>query len=335
MKKIIFLFLLCLPAFSFSQSPPATIGANQIKHDATLAANGSNQLYVVGAATGPTGPTGATGSAGPTGATGSTGSAGTTGATGPTGSVGATGSAGATGPTGSVGATGATGSNGATGSVGATGPTGLTGSTGPTGSNGSTGATGPTGAAGTNGSTGATGPTGSIGPTGPTGATGNITSLTNAHILVGNVSNVPTDVAVSGGATISNTGVITITNSKSFGIIIDGQGAVISTGGKGSISIPTSGTITGWQIFEISDVPVSSSISIDVWKDSYANFPPTVADAIAGSDYPTLSSQTKNQNLTLTLWTTSFSSKDVFKFNVRSVSGAVKILLVIYYTAGQ
>lgn len=147
MKKIIIILLIFLPAVSFSQ----TIGANQIKHDATLSGTATNELHVVSGGVGPTGPTGATGSAGPTGATGSTGSAGSTGATGPTGSVGATGSAGATGPTGSVGATGATGS------IGATGPTGLTGSVGPTGSNGSTGATGPTGAAGTNGSTGATG----------------------------------------------------------------------------------------------------------------------------------------------------------------------------------
>lgn len=36
-------------------------------------------------------------------------------------------------------------------------------------------------------------------------------TLTNAHILVGNASNVATDVAVSGNATISNAGAISVT----------------------------------------------------------------------------------------------------------------------------
>lgn len=39
---------------------------------------------------------------------------------------------------------------------------------------------------------------------------GATTSLTNAHILVGNVSNQPADVALSGDATITNAGVLTI-----------------------------------------------------------------------------------------------------------------------------
>lgn len=40
-----------------------------------------------------------------------------------------------------------------------------------------------------------------------------ITSLTNTHILVGNASNLPTDVAMSGDATMANTGALTIANS--------------------------------------------------------------------------------------------------------------------------
>lgn len=38
-------------------------------------------------------------------------------------------------------------------------------------------------------------------------------SLTNAHIFVGNSSNIATDVAMSGDATIANTGAVTIANS--------------------------------------------------------------------------------------------------------------------------
>lgn len=42
---------------------------------------------------------------------------------------------------------------------------------------------------------------------------GGATALTNGHIFVGNASNIATDVAMSGDATISNTGALTIANN--------------------------------------------------------------------------------------------------------------------------
>lgn len=153
----------------------------------------------------------------------------------PGGGVGPTGATGATGPTGSTGNTGSVGPTGLQGVTGATGSIGATGLSGPTGLAGNTGATGPTGISGTAGVTGSTGPiglTGSTGPTGPTGATGSITSLTNSHILVGNVSNVPTDVAMTGDVTIIPTGVTAI-----------GAGKVTNTMLAGSIDLTTK--ITG------------------------------------------------------------------------------------------
>lgn len=114
MKKLL-LLLLFLPVFSYSQS----IGANQIKHDATLSGTSTNELHVVSGGVGPTGPTGATGSIGPTGLAGPTGPTGTNGTNGATGATGTAGATGSTGPTGSAGATGPTGATGATGSVNA------------------------------------------------------------------------------------------------------------------------------------------------------------------------------------------------------------------------
>lgn len=122
--------------------------------------------------------------------------------------------------------------------------------------------------------------------------------------------------------------------SKSgVGIVIDGQGGVIATGGYGPVISHKAGTITGWTILEISDTPNSGSIVVDVWKDTYANFPPTVADTIAGTEKPTLSTQTKNQDLTLTTWTTSVAAGDMFKFKVESATGVYKILIIIHITA--
>lgn len=120
--------------------------------------------------------------------------------------------------------------------------------------------------------------------------------------------------------------------SGSFEVIFDGQGGVIAAGSVATGEADCNGTITGWEVLEVSDVPVAGNIVIDVWKDSYANYPPTVADTIAGTEKPTLTTQTKNQDLTLSTWTVGFSQGDIFKFKVDSCTLAIKVRLKIYYS---
>lgn len=57
-----------------------------------------------------------------------------------------------------------------------------------------------------------------------------LATLSSANILVGNASGVPTSVAVSGDITISNTGVVTIGNSKVVNAMIDAMDASKLTG---------------------------------------------------------------------------------------------------------
>jgi hypothetical protein len=116
-------------------------------------------------------------------------------------------------------------------------------------------------------------------------------------------------------------------NYGSFGLTIDGGGSVITTGNKGYLVIPYAGTITGWQV--ISDV--NGSCLIDVWKESSGNVP-TVANTIAGTEKPTLSSQQINSDLTLTTWTTAVNQNDVFGFNVDSASTVTRVNLTIFIT---
>jgi hypothetical protein len=116
-------------------------------------------------------------------------------------------------------------------------------------------------------------------------------------------------------------------NYGSFGLTIDGGGSVITTGNKGYLVIPYAGTITGWQV--ISDV--NGSCVIDVWKESSGNVP-TVANTIAGTEKPTLSSQQINSDLTLTTWTTAVNQNDVFGFNVDSASTVTRVNLTIFIT---
>jgi hypothetical protein len=121
---------------------------------------------------------------------------------------------------------------------------------------------------------------------------------------------------------------IPLFNKGSFGITIDGGGSAITTGVKGYVTVPYNGTITGWDIF----ADVTGSIVIDVWKDTYANFPPLVADTIAGTEKPTLSSAIKNQDTNLTSWTTAVTAGDIIAFNVDSASTLTRVNLIIYVT---
>jgi hypothetical protein len=111
------------------------------------------------------------------------------------------------------------------------------------------------------------------------------------------------------------------------GIVIDGGGSVITTGVKGFVEVPFAGTITAATLLSTDAAVTSGSIVIDIWKDTYANYPPTVADTITASAKPTLSSATKSRDITLTGWTTAISAGDILGFNVVSAATLTRVLL--------
>jgi hypothetical protein len=223
---------------------------------------------------------------------------------GPSGLQGPTGAQGQTGPPGPQGPAGPTGPLGPTGPVGPQGVPGGTGSTGPPGV-GSIGPPGPTGPAGTPGATGPQGPTGPTGATGPSGSTGPAGATG------------PTGPAGVDGFTQS-----------CINFIVDGGGQVISTGVKGYIEIPQACTINQWTLL----ADQSGSIVVDVWKDTYANFPPVAGDVITASAKPTIGSSTKGQSSTLTGWTTALAAGDILAFNVNSVTGIFRCTLSLKVT---
>lgn len=124
----------------------------------------------------------------------------------------------------------------------------------------------------------------------------------------------------SAGAAV-RTGTITM--------ITDGGGSAVTTGLKGYLEIPFACTITGWTLL----ADVSGSIVVDIWKDTYANYPPVVGDTITASAKPTITTATKNQSSTLTGWTTSVTAGDILAFNVNSVTTITKFTLSVKITA--
>jgi len=107
--------------------------------------------------------------------------------------------------------------------------------------------------------------------------------------------------------------------------IIDGGGSAITTGIKGDLEIPFACTIE--EVIVLADQ--TGSIVVDIWKDTYANFPPTDADSITASATPTLSSAIKAQNNTLTGWTTSIVAGDILRFNVDSATTVQRVSIIL------
>ena len=76
----------------------------------------------------------------------------------------------------------------------------------------------------------------------------------------------------------------------------------------------------------------SGSIVVDVWKDTYANFPPTDADSITASAPPTISAATKSQDSTLTGWTTAIAAGSILRFNVDSAATVTRVTVSLKVT---
>lgn len=84
--------------------------------------------------------------------------------------------------------------------------------------------------------------------------------------------------------------------------IVDGAGTVIAAEEKTGINIPIEFDCAILAVRAGADV--SGTIEIDLWVDSYANYPPTVADSIVASAPISLSSAIKYEDTTLTDWIT-------------------------------
>ncbi len=106
-------------------------------------------------------------------------------------------------------------------------------------------------------------------------------------------------------------------------------GSAIATGVAGYVPVPWAGTITKVQLLSTDPSVTSGSIVVDIWKDAYANYPPTVADTITAAAKPTLSSAIKFEDSTLTGWTTTLAAGDVLGFNVDSVTSVTRVLLTL------
>jgi hypothetical protein len=158
------------------------------------------------------------------------------------------------------------------------------------------------------------------------GGTG-LTAPTDHSVLVGSGAGAITPVALGAGQVLvgaSGADPAPTDLYETINFIIDGGGSVITTGVKGDVKVDFAGTITEWTIMP----DQSGSIVIDIWKDTYANFPPTDADSMCSGKEPTLTATTKAQDTDITDWTTDdISAGDILRFNVDSITTCERVTL--------
>lgn len=114
--------------------------------------------------------------------------------------------------------------------------------------------------------------------------------------------------------------------TKNFGIVIDGGGGVIQSGIKGELISPYNMTINSWTLL----ADTTGSTSVDIWKTTYGSYPATSANTIitAGTK-PTLTSQIRNQSVSVTGFNRTVSQNDIFVFNLESASTITRLTLTI------
>lgn len=158
-------------------------------------------------------------------------------------------------------------------------------------------------------------------------ATGKLLGRTSANTGAAEEISAGTGLTLSGGSL----SVADNTRTSALGYTIDGGGAVITTGLAGmGLIVPYACTIVDWTLL----ADTSGAIKIDVWKDTYANFPPTDADSMTNGNEPQITaSGVKAQDTDLANWTTtSVAAGDILYFNVDSCTSITKALLVFKVT---
>jgi hypothetical protein len=108
--------------------------------------------------------------------------------------------------------------------------------------------------------------------------------------------------------------------------VIDGTGSAITTGQKGHLEIPFACTIQRATLL----ADQAGSIVVNVWKTSYAGFPPAVGNKITAAAPPTISAAQSSQDSTLTGWTTALSAGDILAFNVDSAATITRVTLSLF-----
>lgn len=115
-------------------------------------------------------------------------------------------------------------------------------------------------------------------------------------------------------------------------LMMNGGSSPLSTGIVGWLVIPSDCVITGWELSSTE----TATMTVDVWKTAFANFPPTGANSITGGNPPMLVGQKLNSDTVLAGWTRNISRRDVIMYNINSTNGnAIRAMISLDVTRTQ
>lgn len=106
-------------------------------------------------------------------------------------------------------------------------------------------------------------------------------------------------------------------------VTIDGGGAEITDGVKLDVEVPFTFLIDTMTI--VADQ--AGSIVVDIWQDTYANYPPTDADSITAAAPPTLAAAIKARDAVLTDWILTLDKGSTLRINVDSCTTITRVTI--------
>jgi hypothetical protein len=128
------------------------------------------------------------------------------------------------------------------------------------------------------------------------------------------VGNLVGHIVVQSARDSSGNSIAAVGPGISFGV--DGGGAVPATGILGDIYVPVGIQIgSPWVLL----ADQAGDMVLDLWVDTYANFPPTIADTITAAAKPTLAGALRGTGATNT-WSINISAGSVIRVNLDSIA---------------
>lgn len=107
-------------------------------------------------------------------------------------------------------------------------------------------------------------------------------------------------------------------------ITLEGFAQPVLAGNRGFVEFPFNATITSAKIF----VDQATNATVDLWKTTYANYPPDSGDTICGGNKLTLSNAAIATS-DLAGWTTTITSGDILWVHVDSNSWATAMTIAL------
>jgi hypothetical protein len=134
--------------------------------------------------------------------------------------------------------------------------------------------------------------------------------------------------------TFSNIAILsTIANivQQAVCFIMDGGGSALTTGvAKGFIEIPYIATLDSVTIL----LDITGNIGIDIWRSTYANFPPSTTNTTI-TGILTISNAQKGHWDMAAAWTSAIIAGDIIRFNITSASTATNCTVCLDMNRGN